>query len=251
MNPIRRKLKVISNKKIAREHYLLELELNEKVELAPGQFLQLSLEGKGQFLRRPFSIFDCEDGVLKILYKLRGQITSYMAELKKTDIVDVIFPLGSYFPILNQGEITLVSGGTGFAPLHFLAKKIIKEQNLKIKFIIGTKGKEADVFKNFLPSDIETEIVTEDGTVGKKGVVTDLVSNFKGCVYSAGPLEMLKRIYAKIKDGENPAYFSFESHFACGLGFCWGCVLPTKEGLLRVCKEGPVFNPHIVKWEKI
>ncbi len=248
---IRRKLKVVCNKEIAPKHFLLILETNENIEVKPGQFLQLSLGENVQFLRRPFSIFDYQNENIEILYKLRGKVTHKMATLKKSDVVDVIYPLGNYFPQPDKKNVILISGGTGFAPLHFLAKELIKEKPmLTLKFFIGSKSKEVKAFSEFLPDNIKVELITEDGSVGKKGRVTEFISDINGCIYSAGPIEMLRAIYEKIKS-KNSAYFSFESHFACGVGFCWGCVLPTQKGNLRICKEGPIFSPEIVVWERI
>lgn len=248
---IRRKLKVVCNKEIAPNHFHLILETDENIEVRPGQFLQLSLGEDTQFLRRPFSIFDYHNENLEILYKLRGKVTYKMATLKKSDVVDVIFPLGNYFPQPDKENVVLISGGTGFAPLHFLMKELIKKNSRQVlKFFIGGKSKEVKAFRKFLPQDIEVELITEDGSVGKKGMVTEFISDINGRIYSAGPIEMLRAIYEKIKS-KNSAYFSFESHFACGMGFCWGCVLPTQKGLLRICKEGPIFSPEIVLWERI
>ncbi len=251
MKPVHRKLRVVSNKRIASDHYLLELEVDENISSLPGQFLQLRLEDSIQFLRRPFSIFDCENKIIKILYKLRGNVTSLMSKLKKSDLVDVIFPLGNHFPQPEKGKVVLVSGGTGFAPLHFLVKELLNNKNLTLEFLIGGKGREVEAFKNFLPSAVSVKIATENGSAGEKGLVTDLIADIEGWIYSAGPIAMLKAVYEKIKVRENPAYFSLEAHFACGLGLCWGCVLPTREGFVRVCKEGPVFSPYVVKWEEI
>jgi len=247
-----RRVKVLSNSEVYPGYFLLSFETPEVIVVRPGQFLQLRLVDKGQFLRRPFGIFDQRDKSIDIFYKVRGDITTKMSALKAEDSLDIICPLGNGFKEQNKKDLVIVSGGTGFAPLNFLAKRLSSKEGL---FIIGSAGSESKSFTKLVKSlDLDILIVSEDGSVGEQGMVTDyLVDNISSnsIIYSAGPLEMLKKVYKIAKDKKAETQFSFESHFACGMGFCWGCALKTKNGTVRVCSEGPVFNGEDVLWEEL
>jgi len=248
--------RVLSNNQIQSQHYLIELEVSKGVDSQPGQFLELHLLDKSQFLRKPFSIFDQESNRLKILYKIRGQVTNKLSLLDEGDVVDIVYPLGTGFSEPGGNKALFISGGTGFAPLYFLAKRCLKNSDIEIKFLIGSSGAEAGKFGEFLEAlSLKAFIATEDGTVGKKGTVMHLLERTDDIedyiIYSAGPVDMLKAIYSFAHSKGIKTYFSLESHFACGFGFCWGCAIETKDGFLRVCKEGPVLEGESVLWEKI
>jgi len=238
---------ILSNEEIYPLHYLIELGIPDGADSQPGQFLELQLLNEKQFLRKPFSIFDQESNRLKILYKERGFVTAKLRLLNKGDVVDIIYPLGKGFPEYGGGKELFIAGGTGFAPLYFLAKRHLEKSGTEIKFLIGSSGAEAERFGEFLKGlGLKALIASEDGSVGRKGTVMHLLESLdviKGyTVYSAGPVGMLKAIYDFAGSKGAKTYFSLESHFACGLGFCWGCAVETKDGFLRVCKEGPVFK---------
>jgi len=248
--------RVLSNNEIYLRHYLIELEVSKGMDSVPGQFLQFRLLDKNQFLRKPFSIFDQEFNRLKILYKVRGQVTDKLSLLDEGDAADIIYPLGTGFPEHGGNKALFIAGGTGFAPLYFLAKRCLNNSNMEIKFLIGSSSAEAEKFGGFLKAlSLKALIATEDGSIGKKGTVIHLLKETNDIedyiIYSAGPVDMLKAVYSFAHLKGIKTYFSLESHFACGLGFCWGCAIETKNGFLRVCKEGPVFEGESVLWEKI
>ena len=220
-----KRVKALSNSEIYPGYFVLSFETPEAVSIDSGQFLQLRLIDKGQFLRRPFGIFNQKSNQIEILYKVRGDITHKMSLLKTGDELDVICPLGNGFKKSTQERLIFVSGGTGFAPLSFLAKSLSLESKERGLFIIGSAGAESKSFAESIESlNLDFLILSEDGSVGKKGVVTDYLADIikpKSVLFSAGPIEMLKNIYGMVKDKNVETQFSFESHFACGMGFCW------------------------------
>ncbi|MDP8215873.1 MAG: hypothetical protein P9L98_00930 [Candidatus Kaelpia imicola] len=250
-----RKVKIFSNSEFYPGYFLLSFETPEVFSVNPGQFLQLRLVEKGQFLRRPFGVFDQRDNRIEILYKVRGDITQKMSLLKTGDELDIICPLGNGFKEPNRKRPIIVSGGTGFAPLGFLARSLSSKAEDRGIFIIGSAGAESEKFAESISSlDIDSLVVSEDGSVGKRGVATDYLAGIikpGSVLFSAGPVEMLKNIYKIAEDKEIETQFSFESHFACGMGFCWGCALKTRNGTLRVCKDGPVFKGEDILWEEL
>lgn len=250
--------KVVSNRSLGYGHYLLECESPPEFNSSAGQFLQLYLGEGRQFLRRPFSLFEQAGRIFKILYKVRGSITAQLSQVPKGGLLNFIGPLGNEFPLPESRSVVLISGGTGFAPLYFLLRSKLRAKNYKLRFLIATQGEEAKIFGQFAKeSGAEVSIVSEDGSVGRKGNVLVLLEQIskeslqEEVIFSAGPLQMLKKVYSFSERQRIKSFFSLEAHFACGLGFCWGCCIRSKQGPLRVCKDGPVFEGDLLIWEKI
>jgi dihydroorotate dehydrogenase electron transfer subunit len=153
-----------------------------------------------------------------------------------------------------------VAGGMGVAPLIFLAEKLAKSQvtshKSQVIVLIGAKTKGQIICeKEFKELGCEVKIATDDGSRGFKGNITDLFRNLVSSVeyrvssiYACGPRPMLKEISWISKKYKMPAQISLEEHMACGIGACLGCVVNTKEGFKRVCKEGPVFKADEIVW---
>ncbi|MCM8765525.1 MAG: dihydroorotate dehydrogenase electron transfer subunit [Candidatus Omnitrophica bacterium] len=275
------KAEIISNSEVAPEHFKLILESPEIAQEAnPGQFLHIRVhEGFNPLLRRPFSIYRVSSNQIEILYKIRGKGTEILSGRTPGEILDVIGPLGKGFPLPEQqntqAPVTylLVAGGVGVAPLLFLAERLREVKNLpaesgsrkfgkksKIKIILLLGAKSKDYLlseKEFKDLCDEVKVATEDGSLGFKGLITDLLrdllnteySLLNTILYAAGPIFMLQEIKKIANIFKILAFGSLEENIACGLGGCWGCVVKTVQGYKRICKEGPVFNLEEVLWE--
>lgn len=228
----------------------------------PGQFLNIKISaGLKPFLRRPFSIHNVNGNALSILYEIVGDGTKLLAGKKMGEFLDIIGPLGHGFDYRKEAkaqasrQTIIVGGGIGIAPLLFLARKI--KGNNKIA-LIGAKTKTQVLCeKEFKNTGCDVKISTDDGSRGFKGRVTDLLKNFlqanrftsqQAAIYACGPKPMLKAICSISQENNIPAQVSLEEHMSCGIGACLGCVVKTKNGLKRVCKEGPVFNAKELIW---
>jgi len=239
--------RVVENIKIRENIFILKIESNEKISSKPGQFVMIRASRGGTkdpLLKRPFAVFDLEGRVLSVLFKVIGRGTYLMSMLKKGDIIEFGGPFGNSFP-LPEGKAIFVSGGSGIASLNFLGKKISRKTEIKLYY--GIKNSDEAVplsLLSFKPS--EYLITTEDGSSGKKGLVTDFIKIEKGTYYLAGPLNMVREFYRKFKIN---AYASMEERMACGIGVCMGCGIMTEDGYKRVCVDGPVFNLSQIKWE--
>ena len=247
--------KVLSNIKISKDYFVLDLLSDKKLpKIQPGQFVQVLIENsKNTFLRRPFSIHDVnyEQNTISLLIKKIGEGTTSLSLIQKGDKLNIIYPLGNNFKVLNNKKVLLIGGGCGIAPLLYLAKKLYLNNN-HITTLIGGKCKydiiETDEF--FKISDIK--ITTEDGFIGEKGFVTEhsvFTNNLDfDFIYSCGPEMMLKSV-AKIAKLKNiDCEISLENTMACGFGACLCCVTETKDGNKCVCTDGPVFNINKLKW---
>jgi len=216
----------------------------------PGQFYQIKLPGDSFQLRVPISIYNVENNNISLLIKIIGEKTKKLKEMKVSDILDVIGPLGTSFEQVSgikYQKYLLVSGGCGYAPLSFLYNHL---NNVKITWIHG--GKNADEVSFATQNNTSITICTDDGSIGEKGFVTEAVKSAINktkydIVFSCGPIPMMKALQ-KLCQAENiPLIVSLEEYMACGVGVCYGCAVKVKnkageELYVRVCKEGPVFN---------
>ena len=257
---IREKTIVLWNKKIASQYYTIGIKCGKEFSSSkPGQFLMLSLPGRHPFLRRPFSIHRLieKNGTVvgvELLYKVVGELTGILADVKKGELVDILGPLGNGFLFKNSfRRIFIVAGGIGVAPMLFFALHLRSKgfDLCRCTLFIGGRGQKdilcADTFADM---GAEVLIATEDGSHGKKGLVTDLLNirlkkDVADIIYACGPVPMLKQV-ARIAllDGIK-CQVSTESVMACGVGACLGCAVKVKNSsdkYMHVCVDGPVFD---------
>ena len=226
----------------------LILEGDASAVTAPGQFVNLELPGK--FLRRPISVCDWTETGLTLLVKEVGAGTRELVRLPAGTRLDVLTGLGNGFGIGAAPEgAVLVGGGIGSAPLYGLAKRMLAAGR-SVQVVLGFRSKEdAFYLEEFAALGAEVLAASEDGSLGTRGFVTDVLNELPDCrfVCACGPTAMLKAVHAlpQITGGQ----FSFEARMACGFGACVGCTIQTKKGLRRVCKDGPIFHKEDIVWQ--
>lgn len=244
-------MKIISNKRIATETIEMILENKYISENAvPGQFLHITVIG--HTLRRPISIasVDADAQTVTILFKELGDGTRELATYQPGTALDVLGPAGNGFPIDKIKETPtalLIGGGIGVPPVYFLAKTL-KEQGVNVKAIIGFQSNEFVFYEEKFKQLGETYVVTNDGSYGDKGFVTDIIDKVGDFdrYFSCGPSVMLQAVTNKITNKEG--YLSFEERMGCGVGACFACVIPAEndKGYLKICQDGPVFAANEV-----
>lgn len=231
---------ITNNEKIAKDIYELTLEL--KTDCIPGQFVNISVNEPDLLLRRPISISNYENERLKVIYRTVGKGTKALSKINVGNRLDILYPLGNGYPLVKGKNVLLVGCGMGVAPMLYLAKELSKDNNLTI--ILAYQNSEYAYLTKAFDNYGNVIITTDDGSIGYKGNVLEYLKDNKinfDTLYACGPLIVLKNLdlkYRDIKEG----YLSFESRMACGIGACYGCVINTKNGLKRVCKDGPVFK---------
>ena len=239
---------------------LLGKQRARRISFLPGQFL-LVYCFPYTYLPRPFAIYDVLwDGSLVINFKIMGPGTKYLSSLLVGDKVKILYPLGNGYleGHKDENEIIFISGGTGafsLAPLYRKYKSVGKA----VKFYVGIKNRiEYLLYKKIL-RDIPLSgciISTEDGSVGARGKVSDVVVRHEmkdirnKYFYIAGPIGMVKDILRKSM-GEVDGEVSVENIISCGVGACRGCVLPTIYGYRTICRDGPVFRIKDILWDEI
>ena len=238
---------VEKNIEIAPQYYLLEIK-GDFPPSVPGQFAMLSPSSSfDPFLRRPFGIADQGEGWAKFIYKVVGRGTTILSTLKPGDNVSLISPLGKGFDPIKENSL-LIAGGTGIAPILYLAKKLSK-----FVLLYGAKT-EKEILKKLVEEFVigkgEVIFVTEDGSLGKKGLLTQHIPSGEfEMAYVAGPYQMMKK-FSRLYKGK--ALFSMETRMGCGFGVCYSCVVKVrkngKEKYVRSCVEGPVFKGEEIIW---
>lgn len=234
------------NTKIAKDVYFMTLYGDTSFITAPGQFINIELEGF--YLRRPISICDWDKEKILIIYKVVGAGTEKMAQMKAGEKLDVLTGLGNGFTINADTEKPLViGGGVGTPPMYNLAKQLI--QNGQKPTVILGFGTKDDVFyeDEFKALGCEVYVTTNDGSYGTKGFVTDVIKKLDDYdyFYTCGPEPMLKAIYNAT---ECSGQLSFEERMGCGFGGCMGCSCKTVTGYKRICKEGPILLKEDIIW---
>lgn len=261
---------VEENKQIAKDTYKMKIKGNFVKECrTPGQFINIRIgDGREHILRRPISISEIDRGenLLTIVYRIVGEGTKFLANIKKGNEIDIMGPLGRGYDVLSlkKGETALlVGGGIGIPPLYELSKQF-NQRGVKIIHLLGFNTKEEIFYEEEFSKLGETYISTVDGSYGIKGYITDIIKKLKeekslnfDKYYSCGPIPMLKALIGAL--GED-GYVSLENRMACGIGACYACVCRKKhkagasinnkkKDYTRVCYDGPVYLASEVEIE--
>ncbi len=238
---------VVSNELIARDVYKMVLAGDTSAITAPGQFINLQLDGF--YLRRPISVCDYDADTVTLLYKVVGGGTEAMSGMKNGDKVDALTGLGNGFNTQKSGDKPLlIGGGVGVPPMFNLCKVLLAEGK-KPTVILGFNSA-ADVFyeAEFQALGVDTVVTTADGSYGMKGFVTDAMKGLSYTYfYTCGPEPMFRAID---KVATTSGQYSFEERMGCGFGACMGCSCKTLTGYKRICKEGPVMEKEEILWER-
>ena len=255
-----RQLEIICNNEIAPDVFCLTLGgilFNE--EIYPGQFVNIHVPGKS--LRRPISVSRIYGDRIDLIYKIVGEGTEILRNIK-SGYLDVLLPCGNGFDLSAfQNEILIIGGGMGVAPLFALTSEAIK-QCKKVTVIFGFRSpKDAILEEALMNLGVDYHFCFDSEGVNVVTMREQLGMShmpFAAC----GPLPMLRAL-CSMKDADTVherqnlinddiyGQLSLEARMGCGFGACMGCSIETKQGMKRICKEGPVFNSKEILWDKI
>lgn len=237
--------KVLKNEPLTENVYRMVLKGDTTAFTAPGQFINLTVEGF--YLRRPISVYDWDEYTVTIVYKVVGDGTEKMAKWKEGFECDILTGLGNGFTMSRSGDKPLlIGGGVGIPPLYGLCKRLIAEGKKPTVILGFNKADEIFCQEDFRSIGAETIVTTADGSVGVKGFVTDAIKTLDYTYfYTCGPMPMFRAI-EKIVIGSGE--YSFEERMGCGFGACMGCSCKTKYGNKRICKDGPVLRREEIIW---
>lgn len=245
-------LEVLSSKYIAKDSVEMVLKNQYISEQAvPGQFLHISVVG--HTLRRPISIaaVNRKEQTITILFKVIGSGTLALANYMIGSYLDVLGPSGNGFPthqLSKENTVLLIGGGIGVPPLYYLGTNL-KERGVNVQSIIGFQSEAYVFYEKEFQALGDTYVVTNDGSYGFKGFVTDVVKEIApfDTYYSCGPAPMLQAVTTTFPNKKG--YLSFEERMGCGVGACLACVIETTNdtGYKKICHDGPVFPANEVK----
>ncbi len=237
---------IVSNIALTESVFQMVLKGDTAAITAPGQFVNLKLEGL--YLRRPISVCDVDGDKLTIVYKAVGKGTEQMSRVVAGEKLDILTGLGNGYDLTLSGENpVLLGGGVGVPPMYLLAKELLK-QGKKVSVILGFNTK-SEIFyeQEFKELGCDVTVTTVDGSYGTKGFVTTALEEMDySYFYTCGPEPMLKAVY---KASNTSGQMSFEKRMGCGFGACMGCSCKTLTGYKRICKEGPVMKKEEILWE--
>ncbi len=235
-----------------------------------GEFVMIRPTGVGDpFLPRAFSIYRISRHgdfpvVVEILYKVLGKGTQYLSRMNVGQEIEILGPFGKAFSLPDGPmQAVLVAGGIGVPPIAALAAQIrnSKFESRKLEVFVGGKTAE-DILglKDFEEAGAGVHITTEDGSLGSRGLVTDLLRPFllrpdasRLTMYACGPPGMLAAVARLAEELTVPCQVSVEANMACGFGACMGCAIEVRaEGAgpsyRLVCRDGPVFDSREIVW---
>lgn len=297
--------------------YFLQRFIAPTLTFQPGQFVMVKPLGSlDPFLPRAYSILRVQrlsNGrrarrahVVEILYKVLGKGTTALSQLKPGDRVDLLGPLGHGYDVpAHLTTALLVAGGIGVPPVVALAERFASSgwrvqgsakgkgarrtadfghrtsdigHRRMVAFVGGKTAADALCLTDLRKAGATLHVATEDGSLGHRGLVTDLLETYltsraagpPPTIYACGPHPMLHAVTRIAERFQIPCQVSLEAEMACGFGACMGCVIPVKSSGLRVessrqtmnyepptvndfryklcCKDGPAFDAREIVW---
>ena len=233
-------------------------------QVQPGQFVHLRIPRfEASVLRRPFSVFKAEDGVLELLYKAIGRGTVALSGAAAGEKISLLGPLGHGFPLDVPADRVpvLVAGGYGMAALYLVARRLPVQG---VVFVGGRAAPDILCVEEFEALGWKVFVATEDGSRGARGLVTGpldawLAEGRAGRTpeyYVCGPNGLLEVVGQRAIANDWRAWLSVDRHMGCGVGACLTCVVKLKDAdgtwlWARACREGPVFESRQIHWDRI
>jgi dihydroorotate dehydrogenase electron transfer subunit len=236
----------------------------------PGQFIMV-VPPSGERVATALGIYEAEGERVSFMLVVVGPRTRELALLDVGDRVALLGPLGNGFTSYELGDdVALVAGGVGIASLLLSARQL-RARGARVKLYYGARTAnalvDADLFSDL---GCALALATDDGSIGTHGYVTDVLAR-EGSAHSGiaacGPSPMLRAVGKIAATHGIRTQLSLEETFACGVGACWGCVVPIDRSSAqapkfppaaagetrtyvhaRICKEGPVFWAHDLRW---
>jgi len=258
--------KILMKKELGSSRTLFEMELDMPLiakKARAGNFIIIRINEKGERIPLTVADYNREKGTITIVFQVVGKTTKLLSTLEKGDfLLDVVGPLGNEIHLKKYDyPVVIIGGGVGIAPCYPQAKEL-KETGNKIISIIGARTSDLLFWREKMKqvSD-ELIICTDDGTEGKKGVVTDPLKELLkreplSLVISIGPLIMMKFVALTTSGYEGlpkvKTMVSLNTIMIDGTGMCGGCRFSTIDGKIYfACVDGPDVDGHIVDFDNL
>jgi dihydroorotate dehydrogenase electron transfer subunit len=243
------KAEIIENLPLNSKTGLLTIKPSEHApNPEPGQFYMLEVSNsRDPLLKRPFSVFRKTSDAIQFLYEVRGRGTLMLRSLRVGGVINALGPLGNGYPKPDTESIPLViAGGIGIASLFPLLESLPYRAHI----FYGARNNEGLVLLNELKDlPFKLHISTDDGSMGPKGTVVDILNDFltsqfsvhnSYLIYACGHKAMLEAVCGVALEKGIRGYISAEERMACGMGACLGCAIRAKN---KEQKANPTFPP--------
>ena len=261
---------VTDRKELAPNVVLIGFDAPELVRVThPGQFVMV-VPPSAESAATALGIYEAQGRRASLVFFVVGSRTRELAALREGDTLGVVGPLGNGFTISpGVKDVAIVAGGVGIASVLLPAQAFLRA-GARVRLLYGARTADLLVEANrFREEGCDVLLATDDGSAGHHGYVTDVLAELSDppeLVLACGPSPMLRSVARVASEMNVPAQLSLEETFACGVGGCWGCVVPlvgtsaqapsfppAERGgsdvvYARVCKEGPVFWAHELRW---
>lgn len=223
----------------------------------PGQFIILRVDDEGERIPLTIADFDRENGTVTIIFQIVGGTTEKLGHLNEGELIhDFVGPLGT--PSRTEGlkKVAVVGGGVGCAIAYPIAKKL-HALGAEVHSIVGFRNKDLLILEEeFSAVSDKLRIMTDDGSCGEKGLVTDALraliedGNQYDEVIAIGPLVMMKFVCALTKEYGIKTTVSMNPIMIDGTGMCGGCRLTVGGETKFACVDGPDFDGHLVDFDE-
>lgn len=222
-----------------------------------GQFIILRVEQNGERIPLTIADVDKEQGILTIVYMAVGYTTKKLAQLNVGDeIIDIVGPLGKPTDIKNYGTVVCLAGGYGAAPCYLIAKAF-KEAGNKVYMIMGARTKDLIFWQDKMKAaSTELFITTDDGTLGQKGFVTQVMEKIMqeekiDYAIAVGPMPMMRAVAELTRDKGIKTEASMNPIMVDGTGMCGACRLTVGGETKFACVDGPDFDAHQIDFDEV
>ncbi len=234
----------------------------------PGSFVMV-VPPSGETAATALGVYEANGRRASILFFVVGKRTEELSRISEGETIGVVGPLGNGFTVGTERDVAIVAGGVGIASVLLPAQAYV-HAGARVRLYYGARTAELLVERErFAQEGCDVLLATDDGSLGHSGYITSLLAQTNrppDVILACGPTPMLRAVASVASDMNVPAQLSLEETFACGVGGCWGCVVPivntsaqapsfppaARNGsdvvYARVCKEGPVFWAHELRW---
>ena len=217
-----------------------------------GQFL---IDEEGERVPLTIADHDKDKGTITMVYQVAGRSTKQLSTMKVGEyLADVVGPLGHPSEVENFGTVVIVGGGVGIAPIHPIAKAL-KEAGNRVISIIGAKNKDLLFWEDKMrEASTEVLIATDDGSIGHKGFVTDVLDKVTeeekvDVVWAVGPMIMMRSCVNVIKPKGIKIFVSMNPIMIDGTGMCGGCRVQVGDETKFACVDGPEFDGALIDFD--
>ncbi len=222
-----------------------------------GQFVILRVDEEGERIPLTVADFDPAEGTVSLIFQIVGATTAALSRLEVGDcLADLVGPLGRPTETQGLARVAVVGGGVGCAIAYPVAKKLC-EQGTEVYSITGFRNKDLVILqKEFGAVSHSLTTVTDDGSYGEKGLVTDALRRLieSGVrldrVIAIGPLPMMKYVCKVTEEYAVPTVVSMNPIMIDGTGMCGGCRLTVGGEVKFACVDGPEFDGHQVDFDE-